>query len=92
MFAEIANNTAAGEELTRFFEAGTRITSAFGCESYRVGALIAVAASGCADRPTSGRPLGRNQLNRGKVGAVTLDVAREQRAGCDRGMRANEEV
>jgi hypothetical protein len=30
MFAKIANNMAAGEELARFFEAGTGITSAFG--------------------------------------------------------------
>jgi len=36
--------------------------------------------------------LGRNELDRGKVGAVTLNIARQQRAPCDCGMRANEEV
>src|SRR5438552_13540148 len=37
-------------------------------------------------------PLGRNEFDRGEVGAVTLDVAREQRAACGGGVRANEEV
>ena len=52
--------------------------------------LAAVAWSPCATECVG--VLGRNELDGGKVGAVALDIAREQWAALNRGVRANEEV